>query len=139
MKKKALRFAVPGERSVFEPQIIERPTEARQDFFDMSVTVHYYRAKVEDGQGLKVSVTPQGLLDTAKPVVSPIQRQEGKYAWTLIGSDLEKTYNAGSAKTEISPSLRDEEGFLWFAVSEYNGKSGYSYEVIVEPVDQPSN
>ena len=57
----------------------------------------------------------------------------------LIGSDLEKTYNAGSAKTEISPSLRDAEGFLWFAVSEYNGKSGYSYEVIVEPVDQPSN
>ena len=84
-------------------------------------------------------MTPQGLLDTAKPVVSPIQRQEGKYAWTLIGSDLEKTYNAGSAKTEISPSLRDAEGFLWFAVSEYNGKSGYSYEVIVEPVDQPSN
>ena len=37
MKKKALRFAVPGERSVFEPQIIERPSEARQDFFDMSV------------------------------------------------------------------------------------------------------
>lgn len=109
------------------------------DFFDMSGTVHYYRAKVEDGQGLKVSVTPQGLLDTAKPVVSPIQRQEGKYVWTLIGSDLEKTYNAGSAKTEISPSLRDAEGFLWFAVSEYNGKSGYSYEVIVEPVDQPSN
>lgn len=111
---------------------ISNPKEYHIKMNSSSGHAHYYKAKVAEGKDLSVEIkTPASMVT---PTIAPIDRRSG-YDWTLTGDALKNTFDVATntARAKVSAEYADDEGYLWFAVSDFDANTSYRHTITVAP------
>ncbi len=111
---------------------ISNAKEYRTKFGGSAGTALYYKAKVPDGMDLRVDLQTSSI--NAYPTISPINRKDW-YRWVYAGDVLKSTFDpsALTATATVSSDYADDEGYLWFAISDFNAGKGYNFKLTVTP------
>lgn len=92
----------------------------------------YYKVKNADGGAVRIKFVMTGN-KSAAPLVTQIDRRDGDYRW-ISTNDYVNPAKTDKKTFDLLPQYADEDGYLWFVLSDYYGVSDFTYAITATPL-----
>lgn len=92
----------------------------------------YYKVKNAGGGAVRIKFVMTGN-KTAAPLVTQVDRRNGDYRW-ISTNDYVNPNKTDKKTFDLLPQYADEDGYMWFVLSDYYGVSEFSYTITATPL-----